>query len=105
MNNAKHTPGPWRSTKGARDTVHIGPDVRNDAGRIVAFVSYDGAPVGDGAEADANARLIAAAPAMLEALRIALENAWVISDHDCAMPRVDFDALLAAFTQAGGELT
>ena len=95
MSNAKHTPGPWQFAMGG--VTKDWPEVRNDTGHILAR-TYE-------PDAEGNARLIAAAPAMLEALRIALENAWVISDHDCAMPRVDFDALLAAFTQAGGELT
>ena len=102
MNNAKHTPGPWRSTKGARDTVHIGPDVRNDAGRIVAFVSYDGAPVGDGAEADANARLIAAAPAMLDLLCIARDELAQLNQHENDNG-VLLDAIDAAIAQATGE--
>jgi hypothetical protein len=95
MSNTKHTPGPWQFAMGG--VTKDWPQVESPTGALIAR-TYD-------VNAEDNARLIAAAPAMLEALRIALENAWVISDHDCAMPRVDFDALLAAFTQAGGELT
>ena len=55
---ATHTPGPWKSVKGARPTR---PDIVADCGLIC---SLEYGPD----EGEANARLIAAAPDLLEAL-------------------------------------
>lgn len=64
MNN--HTPGPWR-VGDAANTI-FGPPNGKPAPQRIA----DLAAVGLVAERRANARLIAAAPAMLEALRLHL---------------------------------
>ena len=68
MSDAKHTSGPWFQT-----TVRLSPgfvDIGADDGTNIgiAYIGRHGGPV-DNAEAEANARLIAAAPDMLEALR------------------------------------
>ena len=72
------TPGPWVADMqdGHRMDRHLGPIVRTayrppvqDLGDVVAFVSYESAPGGDGKECQANARLIAAAPDLLAALQ------------------------------------
>jgi len=56
MSQAKHTPGPWTAT---------GRSVNAEASdRNICVVRFAG-------DAAANARLIAAAPAMLEALKVA----------------------------------
>ena len=55
----KHTPGPWRSY--GRFVATSTPDVKTDR-EIAACETSDG-------RAEANARLIAAAPKMLEALK------------------------------------
>lgn len=64
--SAQHTPGPWSIDWNiSRLDIHAG-------GRLVATLrrsTRDGPPTYDDAEAKANARLIAAAPEMLEALR------------------------------------
>lgn len=67
-----HTPGPWIAKKGAgwyitRPDAHA----RREAAFVVGVhpsVSLVDAPSDDDAEAEANAHLIAAAPAMLAAL-------------------------------------
>lgn len=58
----KHTPGPWRIS----DEIYIRDASRNGAyiAEIDPLTDFEG----NLAEADANARLIAAAPALLEAL-------------------------------------
>ena len=63
-NETKHTPGPW---KAVRNEVHVG------GRRICAYVT-SGASLGIGPDLErsyANARLIAAAPDLLEALQMA----------------------------------
>ena len=74
---AKHTPGPWSELTG---TI-TGPD----GDEIAEVVGGDGGRYLDddaNAECAANARLIAASPEMLEALRDTL--AWM---EDCLMDR------------------
>ena len=64
--NAKHTPGPWENHKWNCEEHQI-----SAKGGTIALVSHSHSLVSE-AEADANARLIAAAPDMLEALRACL---------------------------------
>ena len=65
---SKHTPGPWAPDYAEHDCPH--QDVKIKAGkRGVCRVWMDNAPVEDyNREQRANARLIAAAPELLEAL-------------------------------------
>ena len=79
--HAKHTPGPWRVIPNSRDIVSVKkPGL---CPRFIAEVleslpaSSDDHPVfaATDLEIDANARLIAAAPELLEALRGLLANA------------------------------
>ena len=71
---SKHTPGPWTTDEADHDEPY--QDIRIQAGkRGICRVWIDDAPVHDyNAEQRANARLIAAAPDLLEALK-ALLNA------------------------------
>jgi hypothetical protein len=81
----KHTPGPWPYTRtgdGKRITIGAGL-VEGPNGYEVAEVYSDDC---DAAEAEANARLIAAAPDLLAALQ------WVMSAHGEQL----HDALAAA---------
>lgn len=69
MLNLKHSPGPWEATKG-----HIGSKIADFVRTDKKF--YDGMHIHNGEkvfgistpESEANARLIAAAPEMLETL-------------------------------------
>ena len=70
--SAAHTPGPWAEFE-PTDTLHA---VRSVLGKIVADVGYSGTIEGD----KANARLIAAAPDLLEALCIAKKFMEIASD-------------------------
>lgn len=71
MSEEKHTPGPWRVGKGGPNMC---PTVGTEKGLMVAMVAY-----GDSHPTQANARLIAAAPDLLEALEnltIAIGMGW-----------------------------
>ena len=71
--SAKHTPGPW--THGWENDSREWAIVTNAAGQIIANVNTESGPdmaplVSDKMPTDANARLIAAAPELLEALEV-----------------------------------
>lgn len=97
MGERAHTPGPWRVEQ---DTTLIwgdcNPDDTTSYGmgypiaecRVIPSASWAKGPKGH-AEAEANARLIAAAPDMFEALKMARE-AFVVSG---SMPLSDADTL------------
>jgi hypothetical protein len=65
--NAKHTPGPWENHKWNCEEHQI-----SAKGGTIALVSHSHSLVSE-AEADANARLIAAAPILAEYLAELLE--------------------------------
>lgn len=68
--SGKHTPGPWTTDKADHDAPY--QDIKIKAGKhhTVCTVWIDDAPVHDfNSLQEANARLIAAAPDLLEALR------------------------------------
>jgi hypothetical protein len=95
----KHTPGPWMDDQADHDAPY--QDIRIKGGsprRTVCIVWIDDAPVHDfNAEQDANARLIAAAPDMLQALQAVL--AFIEGEPDAVEP---FDMVRAAYAKAGG---
>lgn len=74
--SSKHTPGPWLA---AGPTIWAPPNNAAPAGYALAHVlnPYSGA-VGSADRVDANAALLAAAPELLEALKMAL--LWVDGD-------------------------
>lgn len=67
--NTYHSPGPWKALRMDGGSHHI---VSETWGSSVAVTMY---PEGSN-EREANARLIAAAPTMLEALE------WMLAAHD-----------------------
>ena len=68
MTQGKHTPGPW--VNGHYDDINDEIVIQTHEGEYVASIDCDGAYEGKiAATIDANARLIAAAPDMLEALQ------------------------------------
>ena len=73
MKNNKHTPGPWKIFKGTRNDVLLTRVERKD--RFHGIVNEANLPLAEIilGSTDANARLIAAAPEMLEALEIAVK--------------------------------
>jgi len=87
----KHTPGPW-TAHGC--TLYAGPN------RVAQTwdVEHDGLPT---SEMVANAKLIAAAPELLDALKWALEQ---IADDLDPNHQEAFDAAFSVATRAGGYL-
>jgi hypothetical protein len=63
----QYTPGPWTTTQAGNDYEEI----TADGGRVIATTSTDD----DKGEQKANARLIAAAPELVEAL-LGLSQGW-----------------------------
>lgn len=97
----KHTPGPWRLHKMRRTIVASGPVGPSHTG-VCDCASLYNAP--DDATAAANARLIAAAPDMLEALqRIANAPAWGAPDRWEATPSEVRQLARAAAAKATGQ--
>lgn len=94
---AKHTPGPWEVERVNSDYPHdicLGYDIPGEGCPILiatVFSDEDDAPISV-TEANANARLIAAAPDLLEACRRALDAV----DRDT----VEWDILSTAITKA-----
>lgn len=95
-----HTAGPWLVSKNS-DGMMIGPKVVASGG-LVAAVSYDGAPGGFGAEADSNARLIAAAPELLAAFRQIVIECAESPNSDANRLIVILDLARAAIAKAKG---
>jgi hypothetical protein len=77
MSEAKHTPGPWE-----REREGLGRSIYAAGGQLVAHV------IGDSAEAEANGDLIATAPEMAEALKVA----WAALADIAAQPSLAADA-------------
>lgn len=91
----KHTPGPWHVDPTAPEAFYQDVNVLRHSGLSVAVALHNGDITP--AEVAANARLIAAAPALLEALQ------WVMSAHGEQLHDA-FDAAHKAIAQAtGGE--
>lgn len=97
---SKHTPGPWKAHFEEAYFV-TGPDL----GRVAMMMNLKGAHgLGgrrSGDESASNARLIAAAPELLEALRGALEH-WPVPSSICK-DRPAYEAARAAIAKATGE--
>ena len=75
---SKHTKGPWKVGKMGIVLAEVGKAGVRGEGWAVAEARADDDMVKSG-ERDANARLIAAAPQLLEACRLAVAN---MCDHD-----------------------
>lgn len=93
MSTHKHTPGPWKFGKelGARNGEWL---VSFDAGSKWRGIAIAETRTGPGSE-EANARLIAAAPELLEACQAMIE--WDDREKDHA---VDFNARMVLCEQA-----
>jgi hypothetical protein len=113
MSKLKHTPGPWRFGRGYRDKVEI--DAPNGDGSIglrswknLATVYGDSFDEGKNAQGRANARLIAAAPDMLEALETVFsviegaEGATMATDGELLRWEVIEKAIKNAIAKAKG---
>jgi hypothetical protein len=94
----KHTPGPWNVRKTATTIRIVGPNIRAVNNKTVANVRLR-----DGSYHDA--RLIAAAPELLEALKLANEmlNHLYKKTNDDAPDNVDHGKVRLAIAKAEGE--
>ena len=72
MSQAKHTPGPWFERREGFSTVYI--EARIGGGMLQEVAACGPTEAGQDQQA-ANARLISAAPELLDALRMALD--WI----------------------------
>lgn len=79
---AKHTPGPWFIT-GGEMTKYVEARIGNRLLQEVAAVGPTVADDGYGDQQQANARLIAAAPELLEALQAVLADVQDIDNDSC----------------------
>jgi hypothetical protein len=95
-----HTPGPWQTDQAEHDAPY--QDIRIHAGKgSICRVWIDDAPVHDyNAEQRANARLIAAAPELLEALKRLMGETTTMQDALEAAQQAR-----AAIAKAEGEQT
>ena len=94
---SKHTPGPWSFQSGASNQVHV---IFGADGKYIG--REDSFPVRPLEEGEANARLIKAAPELLEAAidivrRVDLDHAEPVEFAGCV-----FDDLRAAIASATG---
>ena len=113
MNNTKHTPGPWvvRNMSDAmaeKFTVERLSD--NGLRSVICRINdMEVCPEHGGTGSDANAALIAAAPAMYEALRAMLEHegervySGIGTEHDSEVLEAAKQAARAALAQADGK--
>jgi hypothetical protein len=100
-----HTPGPWHATPSPKGGHNI-YDADNNVPAIARTYR-----IADDATVEANARLIAAAPDLLEALQIIVANARMVPDPtmdgatDCfAVPLGDIEIVAhAAIAHATGD--
>ena len=70
---SKHTPGPWFVPAPTYRTLYVEARIGNMMLQEVASCG----PTADPAQQAANARLIAAAPELLEALKVLVENGGI----------------------------
>lgn len=95
--SGQYTPGPWVIAMNSNGNLYIQPEGRGHETDI-AFIFRPYPQVGDHspieARREANARLIAAAPELLEALRRIYNNAQSrLFNSDTGAGHPDFDAL------------
>ena len=95
MTETKHTPGPWKTRKGFfSDAVEI----YKPKHLMKPFIPTEIAIIrSEGPEGEANARLISAAPELLEALQAFVKYADDVNDDS-----PEFDRARAAIAKATG---
>lgn len=99
MSNAQHTPGPWETLTFSNHELQTDFAMVKIGGRV-HMVGYSD-------EDKANARLIAAAPELLDALKLLLEHAegLIAEEYPKSMHKeqmAQFDSYRAAIAKATG---
>lgn len=79
-NTQKHTPGPWIFDGAVGDDYLVSAQVCPE--ESASYIAPVGTVDGDWAASEANARLIAAAPELLEALKAALPALEYLDDEE-----------------------
>ena len=107
MTKGKHTPGPWKASKGGPNGC---PVVGSERGLMVCMLSHSVNIPSHVDQAKANAYLIATAPEMLEAMRKASQLASIASDWNLYEVEIDGEMvgicdLMAVFDAAIAKAT
>lgn len=94
----KHTPGEWR----VRNNSIGGPFVSSDNGTVADVRTFGGVHVGghQHPETIANARLIAAAPDMLDELLFVLD--WAVTER-APLRKQEIESISAVIAKATGD--
>lgn len=93
MDESKHTPGPWRISRTSGMEIFINHD-QDQPNRVAGYFAEVRRFTSDNEQVEANARLIAAAPDLLEAL---LELADWYKEHT-GLPPAAANAAIAKVT-------
>jgi len=101
--STQHTTGPWRLGKDEMGELHTVWGAQAGVAITSVFDNVFGPDCPPQAEATANARLIAAAPDLLDALRWLLAFWRPGSDHDTDEVRLAVAAARAAIAKATGK--
>jgi hypothetical protein len=100
----RHTPGPWHLSDETNPLIYSDANRGTYVAQVFAYT--DGTTGTSRPQADADARLIAAAPELLAVL-VGIERSmgWLVDNPDepLIMSRSDFDAVRAAIRNATGE--
>lgn len=99
MSEFKGTKGPWRVSEKVGEFIHIRHD-NNYPGAMSLNLAHITARASWSKEAEANARLIAAAPDLLEAL----QNMVTAYEYEASIDNPALLAARAAITKALGEM-
>ena len=94
---AKHTPGPWKAVRDEQRNPHYAWNVEGAQGIVPTIARLS--MIDAGAQIEPNAHLIAAAPAMYEALQATL--AYFMRSKQSHAPEVQ--AIRTALAQAEGK--
>jgi hypothetical protein len=101
MSAAKHTPGPWEVEDITSQGAMVYRRIKTSKDEPVGSVSAYKLSKKRDAEAEANARLIAAAPELLEALEMMIAD---FGDYPASKrPCLAFDLARAAIARATGD--
>lgn len=102
------TPGPWQMSGGRRSDVIYGHGIGPDGGLMIAAVPYSDLTPGEHIASLADARLIASAPCLYEALVEAKKELWMTARSQWAMADFKNWAVVqqidAALTKADGKV-
>lgn len=89
MGETKHTPGPWKAVEEYNGWAIEGPTPAGHMSDYIASEINKGRDMGE-----ADAKLIAAAPELLEALRVIRDSFW--SEGEPLQERIEYLKTLAA---------